>query len=307
MPKRKRQPRVKSTRSIWQHFSSSLLIVLIFFVAIDVIERGNFFTRSQPAPPADISGDAFGEFANTGAVHSALISGYVEGERFENMLVNYVLIDGLPIFEGDIILDLRNPITQSGVGLPDVSFYWPNGLVPYEIDPRLPAQYRITQSIQHWEEKTSIRFVERTSRNASEYPNYVYFQPSMGCSSYVGMIGGRQPINLGIGCSVGNTIHEIGHAIGLWHEQSRHDRDEHVTIHFENIQPGMEFNFNKRSTDGEDMGEYDYDSIMHYPRWAFSKNGKDTIVPHGDQIIGQRSSLSEGDIAAVEYMYSRNR
>ena len=55
------------------------------------------------------------------------------------------------------------------------------------------------------------------------------------------------------------------------------------------------------------MGEYDYDSIMHYPRWAFSKNGKDTIVPHGDQIIGQRSSLSEGDIAAVEYMYSRNR
>ena len=41
----------------------------------------------------------------------------------------------------------------------------------------------------------------------------------------MGRRGNRQDITLGAGCTVGNCIHEIGHAVGLWHEQSREDRD----------------------------------------------------------------------------------
>lgn len=67
----------------------------------------------------------------------------------------------------------------------------------------------------------------------------------------------------------------------------------------------MEHNFAKHVVDGQDLGQYDYNSIMHYPRWAFSKNGKDTIVPKIDVEIGQRTELSAGDIAAIEFLYGK--
>ena len=57
---------------------------------------------------------------------------------------------------------------------------------------------------------TNLEFVKRSGQS-----NYIYFTPGSGCSSYVGMVGGKQNITLADACSTGNTIHEIGHAIGL--------------------------------------------------------------------------------------------
>ena len=118
------------------------------------------------------------------------------------------------------------------------------------------------------------------------------------------MQGGQQTISLGAGCSTGNAIHEIGHTVGLWHEQSREDRDLFVAINWQNIQTGMSAQFNQHITDGDDLGGYDYGSIMHYPRTAFSSNGQETITPTDPNAqIGQRNGLSAGDIAAVAAMY----
>lgn len=70
-------------------------------------------------------------------------------------------------------------------------------------------------------------------------------------------------------------------ALGFYHMQSAYDRDDYVTIHWENMKNGTESNFekytNKEVTHFNTT--YDYYSVMHYEAYAFSKNKLPTIVP----------------------------
>ena len=157
-----------------------------------------------------------------------------------------------------------------------------------------------------WQQKTNVEFIELTSKNRDNYPDYLSFIPANGttCSSFVGRQKGGQAVNLSPRCNSMNTAHEIGHALGLWHEQSRIDRDEYVLIVWENIDEDHRYNFDQHLTDGQDYGDYDYQSIMHYGPYNFSKNGKKTIIPLIDNVeIGQRDHLSEKDISAINSMY----
>jgi hypothetical protein len=67
--------------------------------------------------------------------------------------------------------------------------------------------------------------------------------------------------------------------IGFRHEHVRYDRDDYIIVFWGNIRPGRESNFKKRSPSDLVSGPYDYDSIMHYERKAFSVNGMETIRP----------------------------
>lgn len=59
------------------------------------------------------------------------------------------------------------------------------------------------------------------------------------CYSPVGRTGGSQEVALGDACLNHGTIqHEILHALGLWHEQSRSDRDDFIQVMWDNIQEG---------------------------------------------------------------------
>ncbi|MFP2926497.1 M12 family metallopeptidase [Pyxidicoccus sp. 3LG] len=198
-------------------------------------------------------------------------------------------------------------LIPKGMGVIGEKYRWPGGRIAYQISPSLPEPQRVLEAIAHWEKHTDIRFIERTTANANQHGNYLLFCERGGSWSYVGMQGGEQPLSLGRDAHMGNVIHEIGHAVGLWHEQSRVDRNDHLVVLTENIRADMLSQFDQKLKDGMDLGDYDFDSVMHYPRTAFSKNGRDTLRPRTDEsrTIGQREKLSAGDIAAVKALYPK--
>lgn len=153
----------------------------------------------------------------------------------------------------------------------------------------------MTAAIAHWNSLTPIQMV---ARYPAAHPDYVVIKAtsdtSIGGASDIGHGTGQRSIVINAsGSNAGTVIHEIGHTVGLWHEQSREDRDGYVTINLANVQAGKQSQFNQHIVDGDDSGPYDYGSIMHYPRDAFEVPGTgDTIAPKKVGVtIGQRTAL----------------
>lgn len=136
--------------------------------------------------------------------------------------------------------------------------------------------------------------------------NFIEIIKDGGCWSYVGRIyyfTDGQQLSLDDGCVYKDTVqHEFLHALGFEHEQSRPDRDDYVTINYENISPNNVHNFEK-SSDVDSLGSpYDYKSVMHYHEYAFSINGEKTIDTRGNE-LSSLDRVSAKDRVQVRLMY----
>ncbi|KAM9318782.1 high choriolytic enzyme 1-like [Pholidichthys leucotaenia] len=135
---------------------------------------------------------------------------------------------------------------------------------------------------------------------------WISIESRSGCYSYVGRQGGGQTVSLDrSGCVYHSTVqHELLHALGFNHEQTRSDRDNHIRVHWENIIDDMVYNFYKIDTLNQGT-PYDYNSVMQYHRYAFSKNNYPTMepIPNSNIAFGEATEMSQNDILRLNRLY----
>ncbi|XP_044866760.1 meprin A subunit alpha isoform X1 [Mauremys mutica] len=211
------------------------------------------------------------------------------------------LAAGLNLFQGDILLPnernaLRNEIYR---------WKFP---IPYILgdDLDLNAKGVILEVFEMYRLKSCVDFKPYEGESS-----YIRFQKSNGCWSMVGDRQTGQNLSIGQRCDHKAIVeHELLHAMGFYHEQSRTDRDDYVNIWWDEILPGQSHNFVKYDdTFISDLNTpYDYESVMHYEPLSFNKNeGVPTItakIPAFNDIIGQRLDFSAVDLERLNRMYN---
>uniref|UniRef100_A0A3Q3FEM0 Metalloendopeptidase n=1 Tax=Labrus bergylta TaxID=56723 RepID=A0A3Q3FEM0_9LABR len=183
---------------------------------------------------------------------------------------------------------------------------WTDGKVyiPYYITNHFSSREKaiITRGLESFSSFSCIRF--RPSR--SDDRDWLQIESQNGCWSYVGRRGGKQVVSLArSGCLYHGTVqHELLHALGFNHEQTRSDRDNHIQVLLQNVDSSMQHNFRKIATLNQGT-RYDYNSVMQYHKYAFSKNNKPTMlpIPNPNVSFGNAKEMSSNDKARLNTLY----
>ena len=215
------------------------------------------------------------------------------------------------LFQGDIKLteEMKKYSSISPYfGISNSKQHWPEGKIYYENTlskiPRFNVLLR--KAMKEIEDMTCIRFIKRTTE-----PDYIKIISEDGCYSYIGKIGGPQTLSLQTsGChDLGTIIHELMHAIGFFHKHEQHNRDQYLTIHWDNIPKDLWDQFERVSSyRGKVFTKaFDYSSIMLYGPRSFSKDGKAITMSRKDGgrllEVYDKPGLTSSDALSINSLY----
>ncbi len=255
---------------------------------LKIASIGEVQTVAPPPMPAAAAGAAYRPYKPQGNV------------------VEFKVVDGLAIAYGDLILGKPEAGPHNGKMYYDAPTpqLWDHPEIPYSINPSLPNPKRVEQAIDYFRQHTPVRFVPYTGQRDA----IVFEVGSEQCFSLLGHVGGQQPIKLSDGCRWNEIVHELMHALGYVHEQSRPDRDTYVQILWDNIQDQYRSQFEVvPDTWVEAMrgAPFDYHSVMLYRPNEFALRpdllslkslGNDPVAPVAE-------GLSDGDIHRLNRLY----
>ena len=213
------------------------------------------------------------------------------------------------VFEGDILINKKKYHSKfnslKGAAINGNRWNYQYNKIPYVVNASLPNKQRVTDAINHIEANTNIDFVTRTTQ-----PDYIeiVYSANGTYSTDIGKGGGRQEIGLANWATMGNTVHEFLHALGVFHEHTRQDRNNHIIVNWQHIgnSPNTRYQYQIYTNhhSGFDHGNFDFNSIMLYSSmWNSSTSGWTMTDLNGNPFVGQRNGLSAGDIALLNHLY----
>jgi hypothetical protein len=255
---------------------------------------------------------------------------------FHGKQITYEVRDGFAIYQDDIILGKAADVAAAAAagplaakstkglhsdaltmtpGVAGSGALWPevSGVVqiPYIITPQSTQNSdNINAAISEANAQLTgvIHWMLASDPLPANYVNFDFNSPNSNgtCEASVGMIGGEQYIGGAINCTTSTIMHEMGHAMGLYHEQSRADRNTYVNYLEQNIDKPNHLNFDIIE-DSVGSGLYNYASIMEYGPFTFNKDGVspvlETIPPGMVLSITTLAQYTTGDLDGIERLY----
>ncbi len=227
----------------------------------------------------------------------------------ESNEIPYRIENGWAIAHGDILLGkVEAPANvKTGSHTPKRSRLWDSSTIPYGIHPDILNKAPIKAAIQYFNENTVIQLVPH---DGQEEDAIIFVPDKTNCASYIGRIGGAQPIMVAKKCRRQELIHEIMHALGFVHEHARRDRNKYLEVLWNNIKPEYwpQFSMVPDSLIHEYRGSvFDFDprsSMLYHPKAFVKKEHQISLRAIGNHDLSPTTDgLSEVDRERVYYLY----